>query len=321
MWWLPQSLLRLLATLAGGQMGWRLGAGGINNDEAFAGRINRDLHLEDFQKGMDVYKADPAYWHKFYGSDPQYSNSHTPDPEHGGLVPPSRYFNIFPIGTSSDTPPNAPNIPRVIPNESSFLDPTPMNPKGAGPFSTGGQFVPPAVSSQSLYPSGSFNAPPNRQPLPPMQMNPGGTTNLVTPQSAPNTLTSPSQNPFGNGVGNWPSTVTPATPFYAAPPADQPGGLPGMLLDYLHHNPRSTQTSPTQAMAPSQSPNSPQASPPLQPDETALTDDQPQRFLGRRTYSLSDPLPTLDARRLPPRRRRPTDRFRSTMPISNICGA
>lgn len=49
-----------------------------------------------------------------------------------------------------------------------------------------------------------------------------------------------SQNPFANGIGRWSSSVAPAAPLYAAPPAaptDRPRGLPGMLLDYLKNNP------------------------------------------------------------------------------------
>jgi hypothetical protein len=105
----------------------------------------------------------------------------------------------------------------------------------------------------------------------------------------------PWQNPFGNGVGNWPSSAAPAGPLYTAQAAsqyDQPGGLPGMLLEYLRSNPRSTQASPTPAAASSQASNAPQASSPLQPDETQdVADNGPTRFLGRRTYSLSDPSP------------------------------
>ncbi|HEX5243436.1 MAG TPA: hypothetical protein VFW23_09280 [Tepidisphaeraceae bacterium] len=53
-------------------------------------------------------------------------------------------------------------------------------------------------------------------------------------------LASPSASPLGNGVGNWASSVTPNGPLYEAPPAqptDQPGGLPGLLRDYLRNNP------------------------------------------------------------------------------------
>jgi len=58
----------------------------------------------------------------------------------------------------------------------------------------------------------------------------------------------------------------------------------------LRDNLNSTLAGPTQA-APPQSPDASQESPPLQSDEAASTDDQPQRFLVRRTYSLSDPSP------------------------------
>jgi hypothetical protein len=99
MWWLPQSVLRLAAGLTGRQLGYyHLGADTINNDEAFAQRINGDLHLGDFQKAMAAYQADPEYWHKIYGDDPQFSDSHTPDAAHGGPVPPSQYFPSVPLG-------------------------------------------------------------------------------------------------------------------------------------------------------------------------------------------------------------------------------
>jgi hypothetical protein len=111
MWW----LLRLLAAQGGGQTGWRLGSGGISNDEAFAQRINGDLHLGDFQKAMAAYKADPAYWQKLYGSDPYFSDVHTPDIAHGGAVLASKYFNTSPLGTSSDATAN-PVVPNDAPN-------------------------------------------------------------------------------------------------------------------------------------------------------------------------------------------------------------
>jgi hypothetical protein len=47
-------------------------------------------------------------------------------------------------------------------------------------------------------------------------------------------------NLFASGVGSWSSSVAPTGPLYAAPPtdpSDQPGGLPGMLLEYLRNNP------------------------------------------------------------------------------------
>ena len=52
------------------------------------------------------------------------------------------------------------------------------------------------------------------------------------------------RSPFGNGTGNWATSVGPAGPQYfpqpaplSSPPSDQPGGLLGMLLDYLRDNP------------------------------------------------------------------------------------
>ncbi len=53
-------------------------------------------------------------------------------------------------------------------------------------------------------------------------------------------LASSPTSPLGNGVGSWASSVAPNGPLYAAPPAqptDQPGGLPGLLQDYLRNNP------------------------------------------------------------------------------------
>jgi hypothetical protein len=48
------------------------------------------------------------------------------------------------------------------------------------------------------------------------------------------------QSPLGRSVASWSSSVDPAGPLYTAPqatPPDQPGGLPGMLLEYLRDNP------------------------------------------------------------------------------------
>jgi hypothetical protein len=121
MWWLLQPFLRLAAggveRSVGRSIAKHVGAEEINNDEAFAQRINGDLHLGDFQKGMAAYQAEPAYWHKLYGDDPQFSDIHAPDAAHGGAVPPSRYYPTFPLGTGpGDTtnhvnPQGWPNIP------------------------------------------------------------------------------------------------------------------------------------------------------------------------------------------------------------------
>jgi len=115
MWSLPQSILWLARRQAGSQLGFHyFGADTINNDEAFAQRINGDLHLGDFQKAMEAYQADPGYWHKIYGDDPQFSDSHTPEAAHGGPVPPSQYFPDVPMGagtgaaTSQAAPPSTP---------------------------------------------------------------------------------------------------------------------------------------------------------------------------------------------------------------------
>jgi hypothetical protein len=55
MWWLLPSILRFGAGQVerqiGRSIGKRLDAEEINNDEAFAQRINGDLQLGDFQKG------------------------------------------------------------------------------------------------------------------------------------------------------------------------------------------------------------------------------------------------------------------------------
>jgi hypothetical protein len=102
MWWLPQSILWLARRQAGSQLGFHyFGADSINNDEAFAQRINGDLHLGDFKKAMKAYQDDPEYWHRLYGDDPEFSNSHTPDAVHGGPVPPSQYFPAVPLGAGS----------------------------------------------------------------------------------------------------------------------------------------------------------------------------------------------------------------------------
>ena len=101
----------------------------------------------------------------------------------------------------------------------------------------------------------------------------------------------PWQNPFGNGVGNWPSSAAPTGPLYtalAASQSDQSGGLPGMLLEYLRNNPRSAQ-----AAASSQASNAPQASSPLQPDATQdAADNGPTRFLVGRVYDPSQGSPS-----------------------------
>jgi hypothetical protein len=109
------------------------------------------------------------------------------------------------------------------------------------------------------------------------------------------------ENPFGNGIGEWPSSIASAGPLYAPQQAGRPGGLPGALFENLRDNQRSAQGGPAQAAAlswPSQPPDWPQAlQPPIsdpqvsqapQSDGGAPTDDLPLRRLGRRTYSLSD---------------------------------
>ena len=48
------------------------------------------------------------------------------------------------------------------------------------------------------------------------------------------------QNPLGDGMADWNSSVDPSNPQYFAQPApsqQQPGGLPGLMLDYLRDNP------------------------------------------------------------------------------------
>lgn len=48
------------------------------------------------------------------------------------------------------------------------------------------------------------------------------------------------QNPLGDGMTDWSSSVDPSNPQYFAQPApspQQPGGLPGLMLDYLRDNP------------------------------------------------------------------------------------
>ena len=53
MWSLPQFILWLARRQAGTQLGFHyIGADTINNDEAFAQRINGDLNLRDFQKAV-----------------------------------------------------------------------------------------------------------------------------------------------------------------------------------------------------------------------------------------------------------------------------
>lgn len=52
-------------------------------------------------------------------------------------------------------------------------------------------------------------------------------------------LSSQTQNPFGSAMAGWTSSVDPSGPQYLPQPTpspDQPGGLPGMLLDYLRNN-------------------------------------------------------------------------------------
>lgn len=48
------------------------------------------------------------------------------------------------------------------------------------------------------------------------------------------------QNPLGDGMTDWSSSVDPSSPQYFAQPApspQQPGGLPGLMLNYLRDNP------------------------------------------------------------------------------------
>jgi hypothetical protein len=41
---------------------------------------------------MAAYNADPAYWQRLNGEDPQFSNNHNPDAAHGGAIPPSGWW-------------------------------------------------------------------------------------------------------------------------------------------------------------------------------------------------------------------------------------
>jgi hypothetical protein len=71
---------------------------------------------------------------------------------------------------------------------------------------------------------------------------PHSSTGTVGENAAPPVrfLGSRIQNPLGDGMTGWSSSVDPSNPQYLARPApspQQPGGLPGLMLDYLRDNP------------------------------------------------------------------------------------
>jgi|SRR5579872_1961446 len=106
----------------------------------------------------------------------------------------------------------------------------------------------------------------------------------ATTQSASNVSSTTFNLPGSSATSTSPDAASPVSLFTRL----MGGGLVSA------NDPRFESENPPQAAAllwPPQSPDASQESPPLQSDEAASTDDQPQRFLGRRTYSLSDPSP------------------------------
>jgi len=306
-------LVRQIARQAfkqGGKQAFGIIADPLNESEVYVERIKRDFHIDDYYKALELYNSDPAYWQQYYRPPPRLDAAFERIRDSVAMAGvPSRY-NVweydYPDANSNPSSPNPAS--------------TSKSGQAASPVAPAPAFAPDAVYS----PMGDFygNFPPVTEPagklslttfdpsrssmaagspndeLSPLQrsLQSGlatiGAYNGVSPAGF---LGTPPSNPFGNGVESWASSVNPTSPFYAVPPSqqtDQPSGLPGMLLDYLRDNSSSALAGPTQAAAASQLPDASQELPPLQPDETqGAADNRPQRFLGRRTYSLSDPSP------------------------------
>lgn len=64
-------LLRQLMKQAGRGLAGTLFNDEANGPEAYADRIKRDFHLEDYADAWKRYASDPDYWHNYYGYQPR----------------------------------------------------------------------------------------------------------------------------------------------------------------------------------------------------------------------------------------------------------
>jgi len=210
-------LARQLLRQAGRSAGGKLFNDDANGPEAYADRIMRDFHLRDYADAWALYDSDRAYWEAYYGPPPgglDRNQVFIRDSAAAAGVP-SRN-NVFEYG-----------FPESDRSRSSIEESIPVRKLATQ--------VTRADSSMPVL------------PLAPLQSDVGA----VGPTSNPvvRFLSSRDRNPLGGEMGGWRSSVDGVDPQRSTQPAPprttaqqtpspyQPGGLPGLLLEFLRSNP------------------------------------------------------------------------------------
>jgi hypothetical protein len=218
-----QFLGRRLLGAAVGQIGSRFFNDEANGPEVYADRIKRDFGLNDYADAWTLYQSDPAYWQSYYSGrphEPDWKNTAVRDSAAAAGVP-SRN-NVFEY-----------DFPQAAPGQTGSEE-------GAPPRKLTRQPAQPTQSTIAGAGAGGVTAPENADPA-----AAGGATPLPRqglPPPAPDVFTVgagpisnlPSSRDAPRGLPGMIADLDPADPTQPIP---RPGGLAGLMLEYLRNNP------------------------------------------------------------------------------------
>lgn len=206
MWdFLARQILRQ-ALKQSGKQAMGLVADEANGPEAYADRIKRDFHLNDYNDAWDLYGSDPGYWEQYYRQLPN-------------LEPTSEMVRDSALAAG-------------IPSRNNVFEFGFPQPSDAGSSNDADARYLGKLRHAADSPSLATDSPAVQSGV--------GTIGQSSGEPPVGFLSPRYSNPLGSGIAGWPSSVDPAGPRYAmrlAPSPQQPGGLLGMLLDHLRNDP------------------------------------------------------------------------------------